>query len=371
MRSITVRMSRHPLYRVWWLQRASALKRRPWLLVPGVMLCAVVAALIVSHGAALLQSWQAWVLPAAGIVTLQTAVTVQFMKQRAVVADASDWLSTLPLFRAQRRRAVAANALLPGAMALLFLLSALMLLQATAAVDRAVLMYLCGAAVGSTVIGSSVGWWVPFRRKDPAPAVRTIFVSTSSKTEKPVPSLSALSQWPHLQLREWCPPSALARVLMPLMLALPMGISGNLAVALLSVWGIVMYLGVLCAATLRAAGQSRGWLRSVSITPRRYVLALGTRMWLRQLQWTVLVTVLLVAMGVSIERATHAAELWLSALALASAATFGSAAQGAIRYLHCLATLAAVAAANGVNRHLILPSSIAISAWQIGRSRTL
>jgi hypothetical protein len=116
-----------------------------------------------------------------------------------------------------------------------------------------------------------------------------------------VPSLAALSHWVAAQTQQWLKPRAVSRLLLPGMLALPIGISGNDAIAVLTLWMLAFYLCALWLALIRVTREAAAWLRPTPLSWRRLAFVISWRPLLQQLQWTVLATVLLLAL----RKATH------------------------------------------------------------------
>jgi hypothetical protein len=81
------------------------------------------------------------------------------------------------------------------------------------------------------------------------------------------------------------------------MLVLPMDISGNVAIAILALAILAMYLSVLLRATVQVARESAAWLRPTPIRLGQFAWAVLYRPTLRQLQWTLLGAILLIAQG--------------------------------------------------------------------------
>ncbi len=92
------------------------------------------------------------------------------------------------------------------------------------------------------------------------------------------------------------------------MLLLPLDVSGNMAVALLGVWALALYLFVLLRATVHVAQEGASWLRPTPLTFKRFAWAILRDPLLKQLQWTLMATAFLVALGCKPLTAVRVAE---------------------------------------------------------------
>src|SRR5262249_54460929 len=79
------------------------------------------------------------------------------------------------------------------------------------------------------------------------------------------PKLNPLSYWAIAQGRVQFNPSVISRAVAPVLLAIPMGMEGQVVVAIVAGWVVALYVISLIVATLRAALAAAGWLAPTPI----------------------------------------------------------------------------------------------------------
>jgi len=174
-----------------------------------------------------------------------------------------------------------------------------------------------------------------------------------------------LSRWTETQTRVWLQPRSLARLLFPAMLLLPMGTSANLAIAILSLWVLALYLLVLLRAMVHVARAGASWLQPTPLTFYRFAWSVARRPLCKQLQWTLLATVLLMALGCQPIVAARVAEWWLALVTVTSGVALGRAYHSKAMRLRLLVSVCAMAVLERFRQHLALPCALLISAWHI------
>jgi hypothetical protein len=346
--------------RSWY---SSDRRARTWLaaaVIAGAL--AAVIALASHFSSALLRAVAPHLLTVNILVALQASVLIHLARRKWTRIYTSNWLSTLPASRRQSVRMIALRSLFSCApmlaLAPVVVLLAWLCVPGSGAV-ASVLLTGIGIATG---VGALLGWYVPARDTQHSPAV---LPSTLGPGAPSVPRLAALSRWTETQTRVWLQPRSLARLLLPAMLLLPMGVSGNVAIALLSLWALALYLIVLLRAMVHVAREGARWLRPTSVTFYRFAWSVACRPLFKQLQWTLLATVLLVALGCQPLVAARVAEGWLALVTVTSGVALGRAYQSKAMRVRLLVSVCAMAVLERFRQHLALPCALLISAWHI------
>jgi hypothetical protein len=295
------------------------------------------------------------------LVALQASVLAHWGRRKWTAIYSGNWLSTLPVSRRQCARMVALRAFLASA-PLLALPPAVVLLARLCAPRSGAITSALLTGIGiATAVGVLLGWYLPAREvRHSAPALPYAAASRASA----VPRLVALSRWTETQTRVWLQPRSLARLLLPAMLLVPMD-SANVAIALLSLWVLAVYLLVLLRAMVQVAREGAAWLRPTSLTFYRFAWSVARRPLFKQLQWTLLATVLLVALGCQPLVAARVAEWWLALVSVTSGIALSRAYQSRAMRLRLLVSVCAMAVLERFRQHLALPCALVISAWHI------
>jgi hypothetical protein len=295
------------------------------------------------------------------LVALQASVLAHWGRRKWTAIYASNWLSTLPVSRRQCARMIALRALLASAPLLALPPAAVLLARLCAPGSGAITSALLTGIGIATAVGALLGWYLPardMRHSLPMPYA-------AAPGAGAVPRLVALSRWTETQTRVWLQPRSLARLLLPAMLLLPMGTSANVAIALLSMWVLALYLLVLLRAMVQVAREGAAWLRPTSLTFYHFAWAVARRPLFKQLQWTLLATVLLVALGCRLLVAARVAEWWLALVSVTSGIALSRAYQSGTMRLRLLVSVCAMAVLERFRQHLALPCALVISAWHI------
>jgi hypothetical protein len=221
------------------------------------------------------------------------------------------------------------------------------------------LLVTCAVAV---FVGSLLGWWLP-RRTPPSAAVPRSPVIGPPATGRA--SLGALAQWGTLQTQRWFKPRIISRLVAPAVLILPMGISANLALAVLGLWVISLYLLIMLRASVHVARSCAQWLQPTPIRPARLAWALGWLPLLKQLVWTLAAVLLLVALGVRPLIAARLAEGWLAIASLVSTLVLAQARGLRHLRLRALFSFGLLAVLERWRAQWVIPAALLISIWQL------
>jgi hypothetical protein len=342
---------------------SSGRRARIWL-AAAVIAGAFVAGIVLASqfSPALLRAVAPHLLTVNILVALQASVLIHLARRKWTRIYASNWLSTLPVSRRQSARMIALRSLLSCA-PMLALAPVLVLLARLCVPGSGAVTSVLLTGIGiATVVGALLGWYLPARDTDQSPSMPRHSVGSGASS---VPRLAALSRWTETQTRMWLQPRSLARLLLPAMLLLPAGVSGNVAIALLSLWVLALHLFVLLRAMLHVAREGASWLQPTSVTFYRFAWAVACRPLFKQLQWTLMATVLLVALGCQPLVAARVAEWWLALVTVTSGIALSRAYQSRAMRLRLLVSVCAMAVLERFKQHLALPCALLISAWHI------
>ncbi len=296
------------------------------------------------------------------LAALQSSIWVQRGRWKWTARHGEDWLSTLPATRRARRLGILLRALVGPVVVALVLLGLTPLLDAVVPGSAAATRQLLLGSSAAMLVGALLGLGLPAWKTDPAAAP----ASTTRGLARPASGsgLRALSRWPLLQTKLWFPPRLAARLVLPAMLLLPMGTSGNFAIALGSGWTLALYLLALLRATLFVAGEASRWLTPTPLDARRFAWAIGGRALLQQLQWTLIAAGVFIALGIRPDLALRGAEGWLAFVTLTTSTALTRAGAPWRRGLRLVLSLCVVAVLDRIRPWLALPGALAIVACQ-------
>lgn len=367
-------MPRHPLRHALWLETRNRFlsfvgigrRWRPWLML-FLGLAGVATAVTVSPGTLswLMKEASVHFVTVSILVALQTSLLVHRSRREWTDFYRTSWLSALPLRRSEISRMVALRScLVPGIIVLALSVASAIAGKESSGSEGAGLAPLAGIAIAG-LVGGLLGWFMPYRetRASLPPVSQTSLRASASDA-----GLAGLSHWVTSQARVWLQPRFLARILLPAMLALPMDVSANVAIGLLTVWTIAVYLCVLLTALVTVARKGAAWLRPTPVSLTRFAWALARTPALRQLQWTVIAAVFLTALGCSPLWALRAAEWWLALVTVTSSITIAQAHRSATWRLRLLASVSALALLERVREHAALPGALLVSAWHLRKA---
>jgi hypothetical protein len=367
-------LARHPLMHTAWLEasnrlrasRAYARSRRARLVIPVVVASVGVSIPVgIRWLPALLQVADTHLATVSVLLALQASMQVHRGRRKWTEIYRSNWLSTVPVSRREFAAIVVLRAVLTPLVGLVLL--TVLVLLAGIGIPRATgveLPLLAGSGI-ATVVGALLGWYLPHRDTKLSRPVPFYTVGAGARSGA---TLAGLSGWATAQAKVWLQPRLLARLLLPAMLALPMDVSANVAVALLFVWTVAVYLFVLLRATADAARRGAAWLRPTPLPFYRFAWAVARVPLMKQLQWTLIVSVLLVALGVKPLLAARAAECWLALVSVTSGVTIAQAYRSRTWTMNLLLSVSALAVLERVKEHTALPGALLISAWQLRKA---
>jgi hypothetical protein len=295
------------------------------------------------------------------LVALQASILVSRGRQRWHEFYAEGWLSGLPLKNAVRARMVAARSLAPVFLIWSLLVIAILTTLVFPSQRQTALIAVTLASLG----GAGLGWFLPRRGRpdDRDPGVFRVLTHPREGA-----ALAALSYWVMAQARTWTQPRTLARLMMPAMLVLPMELSGNVALALLVVWVLIVYLSALLRAMVNVTYAGAQWLRPTPLGVGRFAWAVSALPLMKQLQWTLVMAALLIGLGCKPLMAVRVAEWWLALVSLTSGLSIASACRGWRVAPRFVISLAALALAERLKAHLALPCALLISLWHLKRA---
>ena len=318
-----------------------------------------------------IKRWPLW-LQAVGIhlptvsllAAFQACVLVHQGRRKWTAAYAVSWLSTVPMTRRALihmivLRSILAPLLFPALLAIVTLLA-----QGIVGGSRDLALALLACCGTATVVGALIGWWLPQSKAErPGSAsVRATSVGLSGSA-----ALTALSHWPVAQTRAWLQPRSISRLLLPAMLLLPIGVSGIAAIAVMGLWVLAIYLLVLLRATVLVAREGARWLRPTPLSFGRLAWAVVRHPVLKQLQWTLVLMALLVALGSKPIVALRIAQWWLAVVSATSSIAVAHAYHSRTMGLKIAVSVCTLTALESVKEHLALPCALLFSAWQFKR----
>lgn len=174
---------------------------------------------------------------------------------------------------------------------LLALAIAIPLLAGTLSWPGAVTLWLTvGAAY---LIGSLVGWFSHRGSRTAAPAFHYVSVRKPRENWAQAPRLEPLSYWAMGEARAIAKPQVAANAMLLVLVAIPLGTSGQQAIAIVAGAWVLLYVGSLFIAIFRVAFKAARWLAITNISYLRLSAALGYRVVLAQLWvwgWVVFLT---------------------------------------------------------------------------------
>jgi hypothetical protein len=359
--------SRPQLHAAWIAsrnRRASLGPRAVGAIIAGATTAAALVVLLFRSWPTLIAALGSQLLLTGVPVAVSSSLWVQRARAAWTARYAGDWLSTLPVSRRRIGVAIAVRAFLAPLLLIGGVLLLAPLLAVAAPAARTATWQLVLGIVGAIAGGALLGWWLPRRLPQPAAAI-----STQLGLARParVAALGGLTGWATIQARAWLPPRTIARLIVPVMLLLPMGTSGNLAVAIGASWTLALYLFVLLRATVLVAREAAAWLRPTPVSLRRFAWAVGWQPVLKQIEWSLVAAALLGALGISPALALRGAEIWLAVVGVTTSSALVGAWRGAGLGIGWLAMIVLLAALERLRAWLALPVAVLIAAAQFLR----
>ncbi len=250
------------------LRCVNAFRRYRWLTAACVVaVCGAVWG-AARFGTALETAWDHWGLVGLGAF-LWSYVGAHRRRVRMAAEDASSWLSPLPVSRSHFLRMTFAPGLQLLAIALLLAAAALSSFHTGIAARLLVLVTVCfgiGLLLGSLARLRQGG--VPNSHYVKVRFPRTHWASA--------PTLTPLSYWAAGQASVFLKPKVIARAALPVLLAVPMGISANDAFGTAALAIVVVSLLGNTVAALRVTLAAGAWLAPTPVDRRRFAVAVGS-----------------------------------------------------------------------------------------------
>lgn len=364
-------LRRNPLLMALWFE----IRNRRRLLGKDPVLVWAIAVLTVSamlgltwtafsgHAAVLLESYAShprWVFCAA---LLHAAIWTSWKRRHFREQGMNDWLIALPIEAAAVSRALALRASAAPVMqviAILVLVGLLDTLQASAN-TRIGISSLCLSA--GCVLGAALGWRLARVSTAADTIIGSRYAPTPAVSRQRGASLSALSRWPIAQAFAWSHPRAAIKIVLPVLLAMPAGVSALTALGALICWLSGCYLLWVLRAVALIAQLAGDWLRATPMPFERFAWTLAKRVLAHQCLGTILMVLLLMALGSPWQTALQIGEAWLMLVVawISVAAAYGYA--GRSMRAQLLISFALIAAAEMIRQGLAIPVGLAIAAW--------
>lgn len=328
--------SARPSLRVGWLACRNAVRRWPLLAVGLVVALVACAALgrVAAVGEALAIAASAPVIVGIVSALLFGMATVR-RRRRLSAARHCEWLAALPDDVALTTRAAGAPAIVWVGIALAVLaamgsaalstplIGTLLLASAVGCLIAAgtVALFTFGAeAAASRVAARSRRGAEPSRYV--SPPSRYAIVRRPRRAWATSPKLHPLGYWPLAQAKFFDRPKVKARSLILLLMALPLEVTGPIALAAGAVWLVTLHLLNLLLGVIRVAFAASSWLAPTPVGLVRFMAAVGYRVLLAEIAACALLVAMAYAIGgtVPLGRALPSAIAWIVVVGLLGAA---------------------------------------------------
>jgi hypothetical protein len=139
------------------------------------------------------------------------------------------------------------------------------------------------AACAGFLVGSGGAWLIVRSHSAARTGSQYAFVHRVRERWASAPKLQPLSYWAIARARALNNPAVSAYTMVVVLLAIPMGTAGAVAVALAAGWMVGVYLVLNLTATVRSAFPAAWWLTPTPISHGRFALVLPSRTMLAQL----------------------------------------------------------------------------------------
>ena len=233
-------------------------------------------------------------------ITLLTAAMVDRARRALIDAHAASWLASAPVSQvsiARHHRRIVGKRWCLAAPALLLLLTALLW---RAGVSAPLIVVACVVMSIALLLGAALGWRLGSSARSAATRRRAARVANAV----PGAGFAALARWPTARLRERSSGQHLAPLVAPVLLLMPIGVSGGVALAIIALW-VVLLIAV------------EMWLALRDTVPRAYAFLRATPLSAARFAWLMMQRALVVW-------------LWISALLVGAAAVIGMPMAGAL-----------------------------------------
>jgi len=252
-----------------WINR----HRRNRLLLPGIIIAVLAAGALLAvpaAGAVLEFLGQNPAIPFV-LVGAGTAALTARRKTKLYQELSRSWLAPLAAPASIFERMV-----LPALLQLLLMTAAWDIPYMAGSLSHEGVAYLGMAAAAGWLAGSVVGWFSAHDKTVGAPNFHYVTIRKPRPDWATAPRLTPLSYWAVGQARVSAKPKLTAKALIFVLLALPMGIPGEKAIAIAAGTLVVWYLLALAVSAARVARSAAQWL---SVTTVRYVSFTGSLGW--------------------------------------------------------------------------------------------
>jgi hypothetical protein len=243
-------------------------RRYRWLMAACVLTVGGALWAAARLGTALETAWAHWRLVAV-VAFLWSYVGAHRRRLRIAAEDAQSWLSPVAVPRSHFLRMTFAPGLQLLAVALLLAADALARPGAGVAVRLLLLVTLCFG------VGLLAGW-LARQRLGGVPSSHYVKVRYPRARWATAPTLTPLSYWASGQASVFLKPKVIARAALPVLLAVPMGISANDALGTAALAIVVLSLMGHTVAALRVALAAGAWLSPTPVERRRFAVAVGS-----------------------------------------------------------------------------------------------
>ncbi|HVW69713.1 MAG TPA: hypothetical protein VHB68_12105 [Steroidobacteraceae bacterium] len=213
-------------------------------------------------------------------IAVAAAVATGRRRSSVVASLVSSWLAPLAAPSSFVLRMI-----WPALVQLLSLLWVILVPLAAGSLRGAAALTVLSASGVAFIAGSVAGWFTPRGAAASAPDFHYVAVRKARRSWAQAPRLVPLSYWAVGRARAFIKPRFTAKALLLVLMALPMGIRGEQAIAVAAGAGVVLYVGALTVAAVRVAGEAARWLAPTTLGYLRFTVALGYRA-LLALLWT-------------------------------------------------------------------------------------
>jgi len=282
-----------PSLRTGWLASCNVLRRWPllWLIAALVLTACAALGHFASMGPGLALAAAEPILVAA-LSAAAFAIATLRRRKRLATQRPRDWLASLPSDLSLGARAATVPAVIWGGVALVVTAAAIGARLPVSVCGTLLAASAAGCLLASAVLAilSSLATRSSRSRRNGAPSRLTLppsqfvlppsryaIVRRPRRTWASDPKLLPLAYWPTAQAKFWDRPKVRARTLILLLFALPLGVTGAVALAAAVVWLIVLHMVNLLLGLIRSAFAASWWLAPTAVGRLRFGAALAHR----------------------------------------------------------------------------------------------
>lgn len=188
-------------------------------------------------------------LLSAAVAAVAGAVLTARRRVQKRTEFARSWLAAVPASRGEARREALFIEMLPAT-------AAIVALAFICAPRWAVWAWLGGGIA----LGAIFSYAIPAPKPiDLPPGSRYVPHQSTAGAGRPRPSLNALGSWPLRQMFAWAQPKMVARAILPVLLAMPMGTMADAALLIVVCFAIAGALCLLVSAAISCGVKVRRW----------------------------------------------------------------------------------------------------------------